>query len=231
MMHPDSPPDRRDWATSRGLDLLDELVGALQECQLALRSMRADVGLTLDELERDLRKTRDSATLAYGAASLLYQGAELADSRTDYPSRPKAVHVRHRVAVDHGAPPKVPAVSTADRYEEVLRESYEQMLRQSRGSSGLPRAGKRCGTYLEYEGRPCRRRVARTGPGEFADHCPDHMDDNEFESYERNRLAAAEKVAQAQRDEFRRIADEWRAQRTGPRRWVEQVIRSTGWTS
>lgn len=212
--------------------MLDELVGALQECQLALRSMRADVGLTLDELERDLRKTRESATLAYGAASLLHQGAELADSWTNYSSRPKAVHVRHRVAVDHGAQPKVPAISTADRYEEVLRESYEQMLRQSQGSSsGPPRAGKRCGTYLEYERRSCRRRVARTGPNDFADHCPDHMDDNEFEMYERNRLAAAYKVVQAQREEFRRIADEWRAQRTGPRSWVDQVIRSTGWTS
>lgn len=231
-MHSDLPSVRRDWVTLRGLDLLDELVGALQECQLALRSVRADVGLTLDELERDLRKARGSATLAYGAASLLHQGAELADSWINYPSRPKAVHVRHRIAVDHGAPPKVPTVSTADRYEEVLRESYEQVLRQSRGSSsGLPRAGKRCGTHLEYEARSCRRRVARTGPNEFADHCLDHMDDKEFELYERNRLAAAEKVVQAQRDECRRIADEWRAQRTGPRAWVDEVVRSTGWTS
>lgn len=63
--------------------MLDELTGALMECQFALRTMRVDVGLTLDELERDLRRARESARLAYEAASLLHQGADLADSWTD----------------------------------------------------------------------------------------------------------------------------------------------------
>lgn len=230
MMLSDLPPNRREWATSRGVHLLDELVGALQECQLALRSLRVDVGLTLDDLERDLGRARDSATLAYGAASLLYQGAELADSWSDRPPRPKAVLVRHRVAVDHGAPPRVAPVPAADRYEETLRESYEQMLRQAPSSSSQPPTGRRCGMYSEHEDRACRRRVARIGQNEFAKHCPDHLDDGERELHERHRLEAAKKVVLAQRDEFRRIADNWLLQRRGPQSWVEEVIRSTGWT-
>lgn len=231
-MHPDPPPVRREWVTARGLEMLDELVGTLLECQLALRSMRVDVGLTLDELEVHLRKSRESASLAYGAASLLHQDADLAASWTDYPSRPKAIHARHRVAVEYGAPHKSPAVPTADRYDETLRDSHEEKMRQTRKSSaGHAPSGGRCRTYLEHEGKSCRRRTVRISPGKFADHCPHHLDDVEHELYERHRLEAAKRVAQAQRDEFRKIADEWIVQRQGPRSWVEQVVRSTGWTS
>ncbi|WP_181029264.1 hypothetical protein [Mycobacterium kansasii] len=230
-MHPDLPPVRPDWVTARGLKLLDELVGTLQECQLALRSMRVDVALTLDDLERDLRRARESASLAYGAASLLHQGAELARGWTDLPSRPKAIYARHRVAVDYGASRRAPAVATADRYEKTLRQTDEQQMTAAREAQPSALAtGRRCRTYLEYERKPCRRRVVRTGPDEFADHCPDHLDDDELKLYERHRRDAAKIVAQAQRDEFRRIADEWIAARLGPRTWVEQVVGSTGWT-
>ncbi|XCI63721.1 hypothetical protein MPNTM1_04898 [Mycolicibacterium parafortuitum] len=230
-MHPDSPPVRNEWVTTRGLELLNELVGALQECQLALRTMRVDVGLTLDELERDLRRARETASSAYGAASLLHQNADLARGWSEYPSRPRAIHARHRVAVEYGAPRKVPAEPTADRYEETLRQAYEQTINAARADQ--PRTsgpGRRCGTYLEDEGRACRRRVVRTGQDEFANHCPDHLDDAQRELYKRHQQEAARTVAQAQREEFRRIADEWIARRLGPRSWVEQVIRSTGWT-
>ncbi|MDG5485485.1 hypothetical protein [Mycolicibacterium gadium] len=230
-MHADSPQVRREWVTSRGLEMLDELVGALQECQLALKSMRVDVGLTLDELERDLRKARESASLAYGAASLLDQAADLARGWTDYPSRPKAIFARHRVAADYGAPSKTPAVPTADRYEETLRRAYKLKMNEARGAESRTTAsGRRCGTYLGQQDRSCRQRVARIGHDVFAEHCPDHLDDAERELYEHFRQQAAMTVAQAHRDEFRRIADQWIEQRLGPRSWVEQVIRSTGWT-
>jgi hypothetical protein len=229
MMHADTPPVRREWVTKRGLEMLDELVGALQESQLALRSMRVDVGLTLDELERDLRTARESARLAYDAASLLSQGAELAGSWSDHPSRPKAVLARHRVAVDYGAPMKVPATPAADLYGEILRESYERMLQQARESQPEPPcASRRCG-HPKLDGKLCRRRLVRIRPNEFANHCPDHLEDSERELYECHRRQAASAIAQAQREEFRRIADEWVAERHGIRSWVERVIRSTGW--
>ena len=209
--------------------MLDELAGTLLECQLAMRSMLVDVGLTLDELERDLRRARESTRLAYGAASLLRQRADLAGSWTDYPSRPKAIHARHRVAVDYGAPPKVPAVPTADRYEETLQESYEQMLKEARESPAKPAAaGGRC-AYTECEGKSCRRRAVRIGLNEFADRCPDHLGDGERELYEHHRREAAARIAKAQRDEISRIADDWIVQRRGLRSWVQQVIRTTGW--
>ncbi|MFV8141863.1 hypothetical protein ACNQR7_30225 [Mycolicibacterium senegalense] len=191
--------------------------------------MRVDVGLTLDDLERDLRRARESASLAYGAASLLYQGAELARSWTDYPSRPIAIYTRHRVAVEYGASQKAPAVASADRFAETLPQAYEQQMIEARTA---PRGivGRRCRTSSDSQGGPCRRRVVRTGPDKFADHCPDHLNDEELELYERHRRDAAKAVVLAQRDEFRRIADEWVAQRCGSRSWVAQVVRSTGWT-
>ena len=227
MMHADMPPVRREWVTKRGLQMLDELVGALQETQLALRSMRVDVGLTLDDLERDLRAARESARLAYAAASLVSQGAELAASWSDYPSRPKAVLARHRVAVDYGASAKVPATPAADQYGETLRESYERMLLQARESQPA-RASRRCG-HPTLDGKSCRRRLARIGPSEFASHCPDHLEDRERELCEHHSRHAASAVAQAQREEFRRIADEWISARHGLRSWVERVVRSSGW--
>lgn len=229
MMHADTPPVRREWVTKRGLEMLDELVGALQEGQLALRSMRVDVGLTLDELERDLRAARESARSAYGAASLLSQGAELTASWSDCPSRPKAVHARHRAAVDHGAPRKVPAAPAADLYEEMLRESYERMLQQGRESQPeQTAANRRCG-HPKLDGKLCRGRLVRISPNEFASHCPDHLEVTERELYERHRRQAASRIAQAQREEFHRIADEWIAERHGIRSWSERVVRSTGW--
>lgn len=229
MMHADTPPVRREWVTKRGLQMLDELVGALQETQLALRSMRVDVGLTLDDLEWDLRAARESARLAHAAASLVSQGAELAASWSDYPSRPKAVLARHRVAVDYGASAKVPATPAADQDGEVLRESYERMLQQARESQLTPaRATRRCG-HPTLDGKTCRRRLARIRPNEFASHCPDHRDDSERELCERHRRQTAIAVAQAQREEFRRIADEWISARHGVRSWVERVVRSSGW--
>lgn len=229
MMHADTPPVRREWVTKRGLKMLDELVGALQETQLALRSMRVDVGLTLDDLERDLRSARESARLAYAAASLVSQDAELAASWSDYPSRPKAVLARHRVAVDYGASAKVPAMPAADRYGETLRESYERMLQQARESQPEQAgASRRCG-HPTVDGKPCRRRVARIRPNEFADHCSDHLDDSERDLYERHSRQAASAIAQAQREEFRRIADEWISARHGLRSWVERVARTSGW--
>lgn len=229
MMHADTPPVRREWVTKRGLQMLDELVGAFQEAQLALRSMRVDVGLTLDDLERDLRAARESARLAYAAASLVFQGAELAASWSDYPSRPKAVLARHRVAVDYGAPAKVPATPAADLYGEMLRESYDHMLQHAHKS--LPEstgANRRCG-HPKLDGKLCRRRLARIRPNEFASHCPDHLEDSERELSEHHRRQAASAVAQAQREEFRRIADAWIAARHGPRSWVERVVRTSGW--
>ncbi len=232
MMHPDPPPIRHEWVTARGLDLLDELVGAVLECQLAVRSMQVDVGLTLDELMRDLTKARESASLAYGAASLVHQGADLASSWTDYPSRPKAVLARHRVAVQYGAPRKIPAVAVADRYEQAARDAHEHGTGEGRKHATETRTtGRRCGTLLEYEKGPCRRRVGRVGRDSFAEHCPDHMDNTERELHERHTSQVAKAVAKAHRDEFRRLADEWIAQRIRIRSWVQQVIQSTGWTS
>lgn len=228
-MHADTPPVRREWVTKRGLEMLDELVGVLQESQLALRASRADVGLTLDELERDLRTARESARLAFGAASLLAQDADLAASWSGYPSRPKAIHARHRVAVEYGAPRKVPATPAADQYEEVLRQTYERMLQRARESQPAPaRANRRCGHPM-LDGKLCRRRLARIRPNEFADHCPDHLDDSERDLYERHSRQAASAIAQAQREEFRRIADEWISARHGLRLWVERVVRTSGW--
>ncbi len=228
-MHADPPPVRREWVTKRGLEMLDELVGALQETQLALRSMRVDVGLTLDDLERDLRAARESAHLAHAAASLVSQGAELAASWSDYPSRPKAVLARHRVAVDYGAPAKVPATPAADRYGETLRESYERMLQQARESQpASASANRRCG-HPTLDGKFCRRRLARIRPNEFASRCPDHLEDRERELCEHHRRQAASAVVQAQREEFRRIADEWISARHAIRSWVERVVRSSGW--
>lgn len=127
--------------------------------------------------------------------------------------------------MDYGAALTVPAASTADRYEEELRTSYERMLDRCRESpTSAPR--RRCGAYLEHEGNACRRRVARTGPDEFSDHCPDHMDDDEFEHYEQHRSDAASAVAQAQRAEMRTIADAWIARRRRLRSWVEGMMRS-----
>lgn len=228
-MHADTPPVRREWVTKRGLKMLDELVGVLQESQLALRAMRVDVGLTLDELERDLRTARESARSAFAAASLLAQDADLAASWSDYPSRPKAIHARHRVAVEYGAPRKVPATPAADQYEAMLRESYERSLQQARESQPEPtRPNRRC-RHPQANGELCRKRLARISANEFASHCPEHLDDSERELCERHLRQTANAIAEAHRDEFRRIADEWIAERHGLRSWVERVVRSSGW--
>lgn len=216
MMLTDPPPTRGEWVTARGIDMLDELGLALFECQFALRNMRIDVGLTLDELQRDLRRAQDSARLAFEAASLLHQGAQLSSSWTDYPSRPKAIVARHRVAVDYGAPQAIPDASTAQRCEESLLRPVPRQRPSA--------PGRRCANTSEPGGTPCRRRPARIGPDVFATHCPDHLDAAERRLFDDHLREMAAIIVKAQRQEFARICEEWLSRRRGVRHWLEQAV-------
>lgn len=196
--------------------MLDQLGVALVECVLALHSMRLDVGITLDELERDLRRAQESARVAFGAASLVDQGADLAGSWTDYPSRPKAIFARHRVAFDHGAERKLPAVSAAERLEQAV-------ARSPRTDSDPFTPLKRCG-HSTPDGTACRRRVVCVGEGAFADHCVDHLNDLERRLSDDHRRAMVAVVVKAQRDEITRIAAGWLVHRRRLHEWLNHLI-------
>ncbi|WP_370500239.1 hypothetical protein NWT09_31455 [Mycolicibacterium sp. jd] len=215
----DHPPG--EWATDRGVEILDELCLALLECRLVLRNVQSDVGLTLDELDRDLGAAQYSARLAHSAAVLLSEGAAMVESWSRYPARPKAVHARHQVAVERGAARISPAKSTADRYEEILRRP------DVTGRPGAPASGRRCATYLKQAGKPCRRRRVRIDPDELADHCVYHLNAMERHRYERylKDLESSKHVAvQENSTKMATLAAEWTDQRRKLHSWFRAAI-------
>lgn len=215
----DHPPG--EWATDRGIEILDELCLALLECRLVLRNVQSDVGLTLDELDRDLGTAQYSARLAHSAAVLLSEGAAMVESWSRYPARPKAVHARHQVAVERGAARISPAKSTADRYEEILRRP------DAPGPPAAPASGRRCATYLKQEGKPCRRRRVRIDPDELADHCVYHLNALEAHRYERylkELESGRHAAAQARSAKMSSLAAEWIDQRRKLHSWVRAAI-------
>ncbi|MEE6166332.1 MULTISPECIES: hypothetical protein [unclassified Mycolicibacterium] len=214
-------PPAGEWATARGIEILDELCLTLLECRVVLRNVQSDVGLTLDELDRDLGSAQYSARLAHSAAVLLCEGAAMVESWSRYPARPKAVHARHQVAVERGAVQISPTKPTADRYEEILRRP------DGAAAPAAPPSGRRCATYLKQAGKPCRRRRVRIDSDELADHCVYHLNAMERHRYERY-LKELESLRQTARQshstKMSTIAAEWIDQRRKLHGWFRAAI-------
>ena len=140
------------------------------------RARRGGGRPTIRGLGREARRARSvalrEARPALGPPSArggqpVHQGANLVDSWTSAPSRPRAVHERHRLAVQRGAPAVSAQLSTADRLIDDLRKL-------GRTDQDVPASGRRCAAYRKQAGQPCRRRVS-IGANELADHCLHHL--------------------------------------------------------
>lgn len=133
-------PDDEECASDLALDLLEELRLTLVECCLVLKILPPEACLNLRDLEQLLVLAHNDARQAYGAASLLRQGAELDDRWGHNHSRPKAVFARHSAAVHRGAQrirPIAPFSDHFERYVWQLPEESSVCIRPGSATAGI----------------------------------------------------------------------------------------------
>lgn len=209
-------------ASPLALTLLDELRVCLLECQLVLEVLVCEADLNLDELPAELYSIQQPARQAYGAASLLGQGAELNEAWSAGPSRPKAIFARHTSAVRAGALWILPAERMIDTVERQLRQS-------PRTDAYQPADGPRpqCTAITAKTNEPCSNAAIYLGSGSFAAHCYPHSTRTEREQYRRHQeaLNLAVEDAWAQRKQLLRLAGsavaaEWLQRREADRAWL-----------
>lgn len=212
-------------ASPLALALLDELRICLLECQLVLDALVGEVDLNFDELAAELYGVREPARLAFGAASLLGQGAELDESWSSGPSRPKAVFARHGAAVQAGAHRVQPV--------ENLIDTVERQLRLAPRADTAPKTQgprPRCTAITAKTGAPCSGSVIYLGSGSFAAHCYTHSTRTERELYKQHQQAqnvAVERAWGQRRERLRlaggEVAAEWLQRRDVDRPWLHAL--------
>ncbi|MDO3333870.1 hypothetical protein [Mycobacteroides abscessus] len=211
-----------EMASPLALTLLDELRVCLLECQLVLEVLVDEADLNLDELATELYSLQQPARQAYGAASLLGQGAELDEAWSAGSSRPKAIFARHAAAVRAGALRVPPTERMIDTVERQLRRSPRgDAYRQANG----PRP--RCTAITAKTNEPCSNAAIYLGSGTFAAHCYPHSTRAEREQYRKHQeaLSLAVEDAWAQRKQLMRLAGsavaaEWLQRRDVGRAWL-----------
>lgn len=209
-------------ASPLALALLDELRVCLLECQLVLEVLVDEADLNLDELSAELFSVAQPARLAYGAASLLEQGAELNESWSAGPSRPKAIFARHSAAARAGALRVSPTERMIDRVERQLRQSPRPDAHQLGGG---PRP--RCTSITARTNEPCDNPAIYLGSGSFAAHCYSHSTRTEREQYRHHQEALSRAIedAWAERRNLMRLAGgavaaDWLQRRDAGRPWL-----------
>lgn len=221
-----------ETASADSLALLEELSVAILRCQLVVEAVHDEVDLNLEDLANSLRAVQDVARQAYGAASLLHQGAELDARWGNNLSRPKAIFARHNAAVRAGAPKITPGQSLISKLELALRQ-------QPTGdhSHNVTGSRPRCAGTVARTRRRCTSTAMYLGNGAFAAHCYSHADIAERteirrhqEEIERSMLAAADSRRTRLRMVGKVIAESWLSRRDEPGHWAERLAALIGET-
>ncbi|MFE2755655.1 hypothetical protein ACFXGA_27010 [Actinosynnema sp. NPDC059335] len=170
-----------DQTTEMGIEFLGQITRHLIEAQSVVEFLSTLVGLKLDELAEDLSRASGTAREAFDAANLLKAGAQLEESWSTGPSRPKAIFARHNAAVAAGAPeitdqPPVPLV-----VHNLPTPDFGPAPPQARGRRTT------CGQPTKTTGKPCAKRRATLDDGTQADGCSQHMPDHQRPSWERHK--------------------------------------------
>lgn len=190
------PGAGQESASAKALVLLDELGISLLESVLVLESLRAEVDLNFDELTRGIQRLQLLAEEAFGAATLLHQGAELAEAWGAPPSRPRAIFARHAAAVRAGAV----AFSRRDSTSAVSERKIRQLPNVDR-AAGAASSRPTCQAIIRKTGQPCESAAIYLGSGSFAQHCYSHSSRAEREGYHRYQEIAKAELEGARRQQ------------------------------
>lgn len=201
------------------MDVLDEMVAVLDECDAVLLMLGEEAALNLDELAQFIEIARDETVNAFKAASLLHRYAALSESWTNARSRPRAVFARHAAAVRSGAPRIKPAAPSVrfppDEDVDMSVATGTQDL-----MSGERAERPQCVAIAKSTGRACANPAACIGPNEFLRHCYGHLEPEERELFNAHRDRVAE-LTMVQRaaavndllENGRMVAAEWMERR------------------
>lgn len=219
--------DVLDAATPLGLEILDELCVTLLECLLVAKAAEDEAGLNLDELLEALSAAQHPARSAFRAASLLHQGAALAESWSANNSRPKAVFARHYAAVRNGAPRSSPVEPTCARLERALNATAHLDCAQN-----VDGERPRCEAWVAKSGNDCKNSAVYLGADRFAQHCYAHMTPAERQSFKSHQteLALARHATNLGRaEQLSKATDlvisEWIHRRDNAPRWLDDDLR------
>lgn len=207
-----------------GVALLEELQVSVIECLLVLEALPGEVDLNLSELGARLRAAYRSAREAYDAASLLNQGATLANARGAGMSAPQVVLARHGAAARAGAAPVLPTVSGTEPLWRALKEAQEPEPDHCLGSQPV------CSAIVQSSGLPCGFGVLSVGLGLFGTHCYHHVSAAEKDQYRVYEAARgrAEETRQGLREMQRAagvgICADWLQRREDDSRWFHEAV-------
>lgn len=219
------PSGSAENVSDLALELLDEMRIRLMECRLVLQALPDHADMNFDELEKDLHAASQGAHNAYGAASLVHQGAAL-DARwgADW-SRPKAIFARHGAAVRAGAAKIPPGRSVGDRLERALWQ-----LPPADRIQNFAGPRPQCVGTVRPNDLQCTSHAVYLGSGSFGTHCYSHAG-----RYERDQHRThLDEIATAQSelhdellDRLHHVGEEvsacWLQSRTGRRRWADEL--------
>ncbi len=213
-----------EYASDRALELLDELRIRVMECRLVLHALPDEADLKFDELEQDLYQVQHGAHLAYQAASMMHQGADLNPRWGVGFSRPKAIFARHNAAVYEGANRVTPELSLWDRLERAL--SHVPSVKVASDPIGTP---PRCTGTVRATGLPCTAAATRI-EGVVGAHCYSHATAHERDKYRKHRDAitaahdeSQEKLLCRRRTVAEDIAERWLSNRANRQQWVDSI--------
>lgn len=219
------PSESAENVSDLALELLDEMRIRLMECRLVLQALPDHADMNFDELEKDLHVAAQGAHNAYGAASLVHQGAALAARWGADWSRPKAIFARHGAAVRGGAAKVPPGRSVGDRLERAL---WQLPAADRIQNFAGPRP--QCVATVRSNDLQCTSSAVYLGSGSFGTHCYTHAS-----RYERDQhRAQLDEVAAAQSELHDKLLDRlyhvgeevserWLRCRADRRQWADEL--------
>lgn len=183
--------DDREWASPLALEVLDELIAVLDECEAVLFMLVDEATLNLDELAEVLAITRSEALSTFRAASLLNRDAALTESwAATGRSRPRAVFARHAEAVRAGAPRVKPATPSIRFLADKGQVSVAGDTHETANADRVERP--RCAAFAKSKGRACSNPATCIGPNKYLRHCYGHFEPAERELFDAHRSSVVE---------------------------------------
>lgn len=200
-----SPTSREGFTAA---DALDELCLRLVECRLVMQALTDEIGVDMRTLEANLHMVEHGARRTREAASLICQGAELADGRP-HQALPHDITGKHWAAVRRGAVRIVPEPTRLEQTDPALATAvaappfYDQERKSKRRCTATADDGSRCSGRALYLGNHGFADCERHAP-EY--HLARHL---EFRDSAPARAEAAEAMIRTQVTYGRKVIDEW----------------------
>lgn len=216
-----------EYVSGIALEILDELRIRMMECRLALQVLPDEADLNFDELDQELLDAVECARLAYEAASLVHQRAQLASRWGTGWSRPKAIFARHSAEVHNGANRVTPKPALSDRLERSLWH-LPSPLRVRDTTSARPR----CAGTVRTTGLRCTASAIYLGSGTFGAQCYSHASPRERDLYRTHNDAtlaaqsdAYDTLISNRHDAGESITVHWLQHRDDRKQWVDEIAR------